>query len=176
MGLCGAGSACTSCEEEPPGPRPDWSPFVGRWTSSKGNRHLVGLGGILWADGAITPLRVQQGWLGGGPTCWVNHRGTEYSGKLLGETLQWSDGDVWTRESAGMEPATETARQCGLSPVAIKRQDDRSCALNYEVFMDMFDVGGGCAGDRSLSDSANASPAAGKALRLRRPREGAEAP
>lgn len=91
-------------EEEPPDP-----PLAGRWMSGRGNLHIVGVDAVQWRSGDVTRLKKRRR-KGGGTEYLTELNGTNYTAYLTEEgKLQWSDGDVWTRDMRAPETGTYSA-------------------------------------------------------------------
>ena len=91
--------ACTGETDEPH--------FSGRWVTSKGNVHFIGLEAIQWSNGDVSPFVVQRHW-GRLPTCATNVRGKTFTAELKpDDTLVWSDGDIWVRDTRKTETPTK---------------------------------------------------------------------
>lgn len=100
-------------EEEEPPPDP---PMPGRWTSSRGNQHVIGVDVVQWASGEVTQLRKLQQrrskkkkfrecseWA-------IDMKGERFTVKFDNEgRLCWSDGDIWTRDMRAPETGTYAA-------------------------------------------------------------------
>jgi len=79
----------------------------GQWVTSKGNVHSVGLEAIQWSNGDLSPFVIQRRW-GKLPTCATNVRGKRFTGELRpDDTLAWSDGDLWVRDTRRAETHTK---------------------------------------------------------------------
>mmetsp|Transcript_6009 Transcript_6009/g.14329 ORF Transcript_6009/g.14329 Transcript_6009/m.14329 type:complete len:233 (+) Transcript_6009:62-760(+) len=80
--------------------------FAGRWLTSKGNVHLIGLEAIQWSNGETSLLSTQKRY-GSHPECQTELKGKRYTAELRPNgTLVWNDGDVWTRDTR--VPGTRT--------------------------------------------------------------------
>eukprot|EP00419_Tripos_fusus_P007503 CAMPEP_0172685866 /NCGR_PEP_ID=MMETSP1074-20121228/20543_1 /TAXON_ID=2916 /ORGANISM="Ceratium fusus, Strain PA161109" /LENGTH=231 /DNA_ID=CAMNT_0013505087 /DNA_START=90 /DNA_END=782 /DNA_ORIENTATION=+ len=88
-GVCRGGD-CTEETDEPH--------FSGRWVTSKGNVHFIGLEAIQWSNGDMSDFASERR-CGRRPTCSADVRGKRVTGELRpDDTLAWSDGDIWVRE------------------------------------------------------------------------------
>jgi len=81
--------------------------FTGRWVTSKGNVHFIGLEAIQWSNGDVSQFHSQRRW-GRPSTCTMQVRGKRVSGELRpDDTLAWSDGDIWLRDTRRAETRTK---------------------------------------------------------------------
>merc|ERR1712008_370553 len=93
-------------EEEGEEPR-----FAGRWVTSKGNVHLIGLESIQWSNGELSEFYAYKRWRKP-PVCQTKMGGAKFTGELRpDDTLLWSDGDVWVRDTRA--PGTKTYEVLG---------------------------------------------------------------
>lgn len=134
-GLCSAIGICDEADElncsrkEEVIPEP---PLAGRWLSSRGKQHVIGLDAIQWASGETTPLRKlrQVRTQKGQPkrTEWaMDLKGNRYTAHVNEEgNLQWSDGDVWSRDFR----APETGTYAAVSGVLVKATESFHEALS----------------------------------------------
>lgn len=94
--------------------------LAGRWVSAQGNVHIVGLDAVHWHSNDISRLRKR--W------CYSGKRRTkEYATELDGVVftarinedgqLEWSDGDIWVRDSRVPETGAYAAMSSALGQV-----------------------------------------------------------
>jgi len=85
--------------------------FAGRWVTSKGNIHLIGLESIQWSNGEISEFYAYKRWRQS-PVCQTKMGEARFTGELRpDDTLLWSDGDVWVRDTRA--PGTKTYEVLG---------------------------------------------------------------
>lgn len=78
----------------------------GRWISSQGGVHVIGLDYVQWQAGESSAIYQQRR----GQEFIVEINGKVMTGTLTTESrLQWSDGDVWTRDLRGPQTGTYAA-------------------------------------------------------------------
>lgn len=71
-------------------------PFLGRWRTTDGSLHTIGVRAIRWAGGSETDISWRQ--VNGHVVLSVWLDGARYSAALtFSEELRWDDGDVWSR-------------------------------------------------------------------------------
>mmetsp|Transcript_81376 Transcript_81376/g.214687 ORF Transcript_81376/g.214687 Transcript_81376/m.214687 type:complete len:333 (+) Transcript_81376:62-1060(+) len=78
----------------------------GRWISAQGGVHIIGLDYVQWQSGESSAIYQQRN----GQEHIVEINGQVMTSMLTTESrLQWSDGDVWTRDLRGPQTGTYAA-------------------------------------------------------------------
>lgn len=106
-------------------------PLAGRWVSSNGKVHLVGVDAVHWQSGEISRLRKRWRFDG-------RSRITEYATELEGVRfigrineagkLEWDDGDIWVRDLRGPETGGYAALSSAFGQVGESVVDVLSAA------------------------------------------------
>lgn len=144
--------------------------LAGRWRTSSGKMHIIGIDAVLWQSGEITSLRKRRRYNGERR---VMQYATELGGVMytahLSEDgqLHWSDGDIWMRDDRGPETGTYAAVSGLLGEViSVMATPLTSIAGGFEPDpkkepKKAIDLGEASAGDEVVIDTPAKEKAAG---------------